>query len=110
MKMLNAKSKNEHPTTELRNEIDYNFDVTNGFVELDVLSQDEKSAKPSSLKKSFINNTEPGTPRSKTSLYTKTAAGERNSSTFKLRKVSKLNNFHPTLVINIRKVAQHRGW
>ena len=38
MKMLNAKSKNEHPTTELRNEIDYNFDVTNGFVELDVVS------------------------------------------------------------------------
>ncbi len=47
--------------------IDYNFDVQNGFVELDILSIDEKSAAKPRVNKNYLNETEPGTPRSKVS-------------------------------------------
>ena len=40
--LLNAKSRDERVTGQLQDEIDYNFDVKNGYVELDILSLDEK--------------------------------------------------------------------
>ena len=69
MKKLNAKSKNERVTNQLQlsEDIDYNFEVQNGFVELDIVSIDEKSAAKPKVNKSYLNETEPGTPRSRVS-------------------------------------------
>jgi hypothetical protein len=85
MKKLNAKFKDERITNQLDEEINYNFDVQNGFVELDILSLDEKSVKPRVIK-SLLNETEPGTPRSRISHTNKNTA--ENSSHFKSKKVS----------------------
>lgn len=67
MKKLNAQSKNEKVTNQLNEEIDYNFEVQNGFVELDIISLDEKTLNRPRVNKSFLNETEPGTPRSRVS-------------------------------------------
>ena len=67
MKKLNAHSKNERVTNQLNEDIDINFDVQNGFVELDIVSLDEKSAAKPRVNKSYLNETEPGTPRSRVS-------------------------------------------
>ena len=83
MKKLNAQSKNERVTNQLSEDIDYNFDDQGGFVELDIVSIDEKSAAKPRINKSYLNETEPGTPRSRLSL--KNAA--ENSSQFRNKKV-----------------------